>query len=139
MAMATSSSNSWAQRSAAVVKSNKRNTAVQRFRSSNPCIVQVHAAAGASAASEHSSERVPVSSLSENQQVTGTITNTTPYGAFVDIGAERSGLVHISELSNTFVQNVNDHVNTGDQVRFFFGSIHMALVATLRTGTTSQI
>jgi len=48
--------------------------------------------------------------------VKGTITNLTDFGAFVDIGEDLEGLIHISELSGTKVNKVSDVVSVGDQV-----------------------
>jgi len=47
----------------------------------------------------------------------GTITNVTNFGAFVDIGVHQDGLVHISALSNTFVEDPRKVVKTGDIVK----------------------
>jgi len=49
--------------------------------------------------------------------LTGTVTRIESYGAFVDIGVERDGLLHISELSDGWVQNVEDVVRIGQTVR----------------------
>lgn len=46
----------------------------------------------------------------------GIITNVTAFGAFVDIGVHQDGLVHISELSDTFVKNPSDLVKVGQKV-----------------------
>lgn len=46
----------------------------------------------------------------------GIVTNVTNFGAFVDIGVHQDGLVHISELSNQFVQDTRKVVKPGDQV-----------------------
>ena len=40
-----------------------------------------------------------------------------PYGAFVDIRPGVSGLVHVSEMSNDFVKDVNSVVKEGDNVK----------------------
>ncbi|WP_047685152.1 MULTISPECIES: Tex family protein [Xenorhabdus] len=47
----------------------------------------------------------------------GTVTNVTNFGAFVDIGVHQDGLVHISSLSNHFVEDPHSVVKTGDIVK----------------------
>jgi small subunit ribosomal protein S1 len=56
------------------------------------------------------------SRLGVGDEVTGTVSGITSYGAFVDIGGA-DGLIHISELSWDRVSRVNDVVQLGDQVR----------------------
>jgi protein Tex len=46
----------------------------------------------------------------------GIVTNVTNFGAFVDIGVHQDGLVHISELSHSFVDDPRKVVNPGDAV-----------------------
>lgn len=58
-----------------------------------------------------------VSDLKPNMTLEGVVTNVTRFGAFVDIGVHQDGLVHISELSNTFVQDPSDVVSVGDIIR----------------------
>ena len=48
--------------------------------------------------------------------LTGTVRRIMPFGAFVDIGVGRDGLVHVSELSDGFVGSVEEVVNVGDEV-----------------------
>ena len=57
-----------------------------------------------------------VKDLKENMICPGIVTNVTNFGAFVDIGVHQDGLVHISELSNKFVEDPRKVVNPGDQV-----------------------
>jgi len=56
-------------------------------------------------------ERFPIGKV-----VKGVVTNLTDFGAFVDIGEDLEGLIHISELSNSKVNKVNDVVSVGDTV-----------------------
>ena len=46
----------------------------------------------------------------------GRVTEITHFGAFVELEGGGSGLVHISEISNDYVKDINDHVKIGDEV-----------------------
>jgi uncharacterized protein len=48
-----------------------------------------------------------INDLREGQLLPGIVNNITNFGCFVDIGIKESGLVHISNLSKTFVSDVN--------------------------------
>ena len=50
------------------------------------------------------------------QIVRGTVVHLLPYGALVRLEDGSTGLVHISEIAPSFVQNVADHVQQGDTV-----------------------
>ena len=58
-----------------------------------------------------------VSDLQKGMLVEGTVSNVTSFGAFVDIGVQQEGLVHISELSNRFVRDANQAVHVGQVVK----------------------
>ncbi|MGC5904621.1 Tex family protein [Providencia stuartii] len=47
----------------------------------------------------------------------GSVTNVTNFGAFVDIGVHQDGLVHISSLSNSYVEDPHKVVKAGDIVK----------------------
>lgn len=49
--------------------------------------------------------------------VEGVVVSVMPFGAFVDIGDNKSGLVHISEISSRYVKDINDCVKKGDSVK----------------------
>ncbi|MCH5150793.1 MAG: RNA-binding transcriptional accessory protein [Spirochaetales bacterium] len=54
--------------------------------------------------------------LSVGMKVTGKIKNVVDFGAFVDIGIKETALLHISELSDSYVSNPGDVVKVGDIV-----------------------
>ena len=55
--------------------------------------------------------------LTEGMVLTGTVRNVIDFGAFVDIGVKYDGLVHISEMSNSFIKNPSEVVSVGDVVK----------------------
>ena len=55
--------------------------------------------------------------LKEGMILTGTVRNVIDFGAFIDIGVKHDGLVHISEMSNSYVKNPSDIVSVGDIVK----------------------
>src|SRR5690606_13077643 len=57
-----------------------------------------------------------IEDLKEGMVLPGTVTNVVAFGAFVDIGVHQDGLVHVSQLSDRFVQDPNDVVKVGDRV-----------------------
>jgi small subunit ribosomal protein S1 len=57
--------------------------------------------------------------LSVGQQVKGTVKRISEFGAFVDIGVGRDGLVHISELSPRRIAKVTDMLQEGQQADFW--------------------
>ena len=54
--------------------------------------------------------------LQEGMKLEGTVTNVTNFGAFVDIGVHQDGLVHISQLADTFVKDPHKIVKPGQIV-----------------------
>lgn len=58
-----------------------------------------------------------LSDVKEGMICPGIVTNVTNFGAFVDIGVHQDGLVHISELSQNFVNDTRKIVKPGDQVK----------------------
>ena len=57
-----------------------------------------------------------INDLQEGQLLPGIVNNVTNFGAFVDIGIKESGLIHVSNLSDSFVSDVNEHVSLHQQV-----------------------
>lgn len=50
----------------------------------------------------------------------GTVTGITKFGAFVDLGNKQTGLVHISEVANEYVENISDFIKEADTVKVKF-------------------
>lgn len=61
--------------------------------------------------------KVSLKDLQVNSVVTGRIVRLVDFGAFVDIGAQTDGLIHISQLPGGYVRHPSDVVQTGDEVR----------------------
>jgi uncharacterized protein len=57
-----------------------------------------------------------ISDLKTGQILPGIINNITNFGCFVDIGIKESGLIHVSNLSDTFVKDVNAIVSLNQQI-----------------------
>ncbi len=53
----------------------------------------------------------------EGMELQGIVTNVTQFGAFVDIGVHRDGLIHISQLSQNYVKDPHQVVSAGQKVR----------------------
>ena len=49
--------------------------------------------------------------------VTGYVTGIEKYGIFVNLDEYYSGLIHISEISSNFVNNINNYVNIGEIIK----------------------
>lgn len=48
--------------------------------------------------------------------VTGVVTGVEDYGIFLSFDDNQSGLIHISEISDSFVKNVSDYANVDDSI-----------------------
>ncbi len=55
--------------------------------------------------------------LQPGMRLPGIVTNVTAFGAFVDIGVHQDGLVHISQISDDFVQNPAEFLKVGQKVQ----------------------
>ena len=55
--------------------------------------------------------------LTEGMILTGTVRNVIDFGAFIDIGVKYDGLVHISEMSTSYIKSPSDVVSVGDIVK----------------------
>ncbi|HQP91998.1 MAG TPA: helix-hairpin-helix domain-containing protein, partial [Candidatus Omnitrophota bacterium] len=58
-----------------------------------------------------------IKDLKPGMKLEGTVTNVTNFGAFVDIGVHQDGLVHISQIADTFVKDPSAYLKVGDVVK----------------------
>lgn len=58
-----------------------------------------------------------IDDLKEGMILQGTVRNVVDFGAFVDIGLKRDGLVHVSQMANKFVKNPLEVVSVGDIIK----------------------
>ncbi|WP_407271391.1 S1 domain-containing RNA-binding protein [Radiobacillus sp. PE A8.2] len=56
-------------------------------------------------------------SVEVGSKVQGKVTGITNFGAFVELPGGTTGLVHISEVADSYVKDVNDHLKVGDEVQ----------------------
>lgn len=61
--------------------------------------------------------RVEWRDLAEGQVYTGTVSRLETFGAFINIGAEREGLVHISELSHDYIKHPSEVIGVESEVQ----------------------
>lgn len=67
--------------------------------------------------------RLRVDDLQIGQELVGIINGVAPFGAFVDVGADRDGLVHISRMSDGYVEDVESLVQPGQTVKVWVTGI----------------
>jgi uncharacterized protein len=58
-----------------------------------------------------------VRDLAVGMELEGVVTNVTKFGAFVDVGVHRDGLVHVSQLADRFVRDPGEVVKVGDRIK----------------------
>ncbi len=58
-----------------------------------------------------------IKDLQQGMVLEGTVSNVAQFGAFVDLGVHQDGLVHVSQLSNKFINDAREVVKTGDIVK----------------------
>ena len=57
-----------------------------------------------------------INDLRDGQLLPGVVNNITNFGCFVDVGIKESGLIHVSNLSDSFVKDVNEHMSLHQQI-----------------------
>ncbi|HZJ89648.1 MAG TPA: Tex family protein [Bacilli bacterium] len=66
---------------------------------------------------ELESEVMSISDLKVGMILDGTVRNIMDFGMFVDINVTQDGLVHISEIANTFIRDISEHYQINDVVK----------------------
>ena len=61
--------------------------------------------------------------LTVGEIIEGKITAVKEYGVFVDLGEGKSGMVHISEIAKTYVNDINEFVKVGDSVKMMVTNV----------------
>ncbi|GEN31289.1 S1 RNA binding domain protein [Cerasibacillus quisquiliarum] len=56
-------------------------------------------------------------SIEVGSKLQGKVTGITNFGAFVELSEGKTGLVHISEVADKYVKDINDHLSVGDEVK----------------------
>jgi len=82
-----------------------------------------------------------IKDLQPGMLLEGTVSNVAQFGAFVDLGVHQDGLVHVSQLSNKFVQDAREVVKTGDIVKVKVVEVDLArqrIALTMKLDTQPQ-
>ena len=69
------------------------------------------------------SDLMDLNDLKEGMQIVGVVRNVTDFGAFVDISVHQDGLLHISEISDSYVRHPSDVLKVGDKVNVWVLSV----------------
>ena len=64
-----------------------------------------------------------IKDLKRGMELQGTVRNVVDFGAFIDIGLHNDGLVHISEISDTYIKHPSDVLSVGDIVTVYVKDI----------------
>ena len=62
------------------------------------------------------SDLLSLEDLKEGDVISGVVRNVVDFGAFVDIGVHQDGLVHISQISDSFIKHPSEVLKVGDRV-----------------------
>ena len=67
-----------------------------------------------------------INDLRQGMQLVGIVTNITAFGCFVDIGVHQDGLVHISQMSNSYINDPNQVVKLNQKVKVTVTDVDIA-------------
>ena len=64
-----------------------------------------------------------IKDLEKGMKLEGTVRNVVDFGAFIDIGLHNDGLVHISEITDSYIKHPSDVLSVGDIVTVYVKEI----------------
>lgn len=70
--------------------------------------------------------------------VLGKVVKVMPFGAFVSLDDNKSGLIHISEITSEYIEDINDYIKVGDKVKVKVISIDDGKISLSIKKTTEQ-
>ncbi|CAE8626412.1 unnamed protein product [Polarella glacialis] len=73
--------------------------------------------------SDEGEGRIFVKDLEVGRELTGIVLKVVEFGCFVDVGADRNGMVHVSRISQDFIVNIDDHVEPGQMVQVWVNKV----------------
>lgn len=68
----------------------------------------------------------PLESLRIGESLKGTVKNLADYGAFIDVGAEREGMAHVSQCSDRFIKHPSEVLEPGQELQVRVVSVDLA-------------
>jgi len=87
------------------------------------------------------SDILTLDDLKIGMELEGTVRNVIDFGAFVDIGLKNDGLIHISEMSDDFIQHPSDVLHVGDIIKCYVLDVNKEkkkVALTLKTNSFSK-
>lgn len=79
-------------------------------------VLKIHSETGRIALATRKPPTISWEDLSIGMKLTGSVTRIERYGAFVDVGCERAGMIHVSEMADGYISSPNEMLNIGQEV-----------------------
>ncbi|MCY3935094.1 MAG: S1 RNA-binding domain-containing protein [Chloroflexi bacterium] len=79
-------------------------------------ILKIHEETGRVALTTQKPPTLSWDELTVGMKLSGTVTRIERFGAFIDVGGERAGMVHVSEITDGYIDSPNEVLNLGQEV-----------------------
>lgn len=79
-------------------------------------VLKIHTETGRVALTTQKPPSLTWEELTAGMKLSGTVTRIERFGAFIDVGCERAGMVHVSEITDGFINSPNEVLNIGQEV-----------------------